>query len=137
MEAIRISSAPTGAWLGGIVPFGYRKTGAKATGSLILSEESIPRVDLSEADVLKMIYRLAAVERRPCYFIAISRLTGSDCLFSLDDRVDGVSGARRWGHFFAPTFSKCSPAPFSRFACSQNGPRRQGFASPRPTTARP
>jgi site-specific DNA recombinase len=80
--------AATGAWLGGIVPYGYRKTGAKATGRLVVSEEPIPGVDLSEADVAKMIYRLAAVERRSCHFIA-ARLNEIQipCAYQRDNRL--------------------------------------------------
>src|ERR1019366_6884118 len=62
--------AAAGAWLGGIVPFGYRKVGEKATARLDVSEEPIPGLDLSEAGVIRMIYKMAAVERRSCHQIA-------------------------------------------------------------------
>jgi site-specific DNA recombinase len=80
--------AATGAWLGGIVPFGYRKVGSKATGRLVLADESIPGVDLSEADVVRMIYRLAAVERKSCQFIAV-RLNELQipCAYQRDNRL--------------------------------------------------
>jgi len=80
--------AAAGAWLGGIVPFGYRKMGAKATGRLVVSDEPIPGVDLSEADVIRMIYRLAAIERRSCHFIA-ARLNELQipCAYQRDNRL--------------------------------------------------
>ena len=62
--------AETGAWMGGIVPYGYRKIGEKRDARLVISEEKIPGNDLSEADVIRLIYRLAAVERRSCFFIS-------------------------------------------------------------------
>ena len=80
--------AASGAWLGGIVPFGYRKTGSKATGRLVVSSEPILGIDLSEADVIRMMYRLAAVERRSCHFIA-ARLNELQipCAYQRDDRL--------------------------------------------------
>lgn len=48
-----------------------------------------------------------------------------------------VGGSERWGHFLARTFRQWFAEPFSLFASCRNGPRRQGFASPRLTTARP
>src|SRR5260370_9574887 len=62
--------AQSGAWMGGVVPFGYRKVGTRSDARLIVCENKIPGNDLSEADVIRMIYRLAAVERRSCFFIA-------------------------------------------------------------------
>src|SRR6202158_5944647 len=58
--------AETGAWLGGIVPFGYRKEGEKRNAKLVVSDERIPGFVLSEADVVRSIYRMAAVERNSC-----------------------------------------------------------------------
>ena len=62
--------AETGAWLGGIVPFGYRKIGEKGTAKLIVTEETIPGIDMSEADVIRLIYRMAAVEKKSCRVIS-------------------------------------------------------------------
>jgi len=86
--------ATAGAWLGGIVPFGYRKAGSKAAWRLVVSDEAIPGVDLSEAEVIRMIYRLAAVERRSCHFIA-ARLNELriPCAYQRDDRL--VSRGKR------------------------------------------
>jgi len=80
--------AAAGAWLGGIVPYGYRKTGEKATARLAVSEEPIPGLDLSEVDVVRMIFGMAAVERRTCYYIA-ARLNELrvPCAYWRDDRL--------------------------------------------------
>ena len=46
---------------------------------------------------------------------------------------------RRWARVpkWRTTFRQSFAPPFPLQRSSQNGPRRQGFASPRPTTARP
>src|SRR6266568_2734595 len=49
----------------------------------------------------------------------------------------GVRGGGRGDHFGGPSFRQPFDPPFPLLRSSQNGPRRQGFASPRPTTARP
>jgi site-specific DNA recombinase len=80
--------AESGAWMGGIVPYGYRKVGEKRDARLAVSEEIIAGNDLSESDVIRLIYRLAAVERRSCFFIA-ERLTQIrvPCAYQRDDRL--------------------------------------------------
>jgi site-specific DNA recombinase len=80
--------AQAGAWLGGIVPYGYRKTGEKATARLVISDKPFPGIDLSEADVIRMIYKMAAVERRSCPYIA-ARLNALrvPCAYERDDRL--------------------------------------------------
>jgi site-specific DNA recombinase len=80
--------AHAGGWLGGIVPFGYRKVGEKATAQLVVSDEPIPGIDLSEADVVRMIYRMSAVERKSCHAIA-TRLSELQipCAYQRDDRL--------------------------------------------------
>jgi site-specific DNA recombinase len=80
--------AESGAWMGGIVPYGYRKVGEKRDARLVVSEEIIPGNDLSESDVIRLIYRLASVERRSCFFVA-ARLTqlGVPCAYQRDDRL--------------------------------------------------
>ena len=79
--------AETGAWLGGIVPFGYRKIGEKGTAKLVVSEDPIPGFDMSEADVIRMIFRMAAVERKSCRVISdhLNRL-GVPCAYTRDGR---------------------------------------------------
>ena len=61
--------AAEGAWLGGIVPYGYRVTGKKREAKLLVSDEPIPGHTLSEAGVIRSIYNWAE-EGRSCYFIA-------------------------------------------------------------------
>src|SRR3984893_748569 len=62
--------AEAGAWLGGIVPYGYRKVGEKVNARLVIADEKILGFVLSEADVIRSIYRMAAVERKSCFRIA-------------------------------------------------------------------
>jgi len=80
--------AQAGAWLGGIVPYGYRVVGEKAAARLVVSDEPIPGLDLSEADVVRMIYRMAAVERKSCHAIA-ARLSELQipCAYQRYDRL--------------------------------------------------
>jgi site-specific DNA recombinase len=80
--------AETGAWLGGIVPFGYRKEGEKRNARLVISEEHIPGVGMSESEVIREIYRLATVERKSCIKIA-DRLNQMrvPCAYVRDDRL--------------------------------------------------
>ncbi|HWR50338.1 MAG TPA: recombinase family protein, partial [Bryobacteraceae bacterium] len=62
--------AESGAWLGGIVPYGYRKVGEKAAARLAISDEPVSGMEMSEADVIRMIFNMAAVERKSCQKIA-------------------------------------------------------------------
>jgi site-specific DNA recombinase len=59
-----------GAWLGGIVPYGYRKEGDKRTGGIVVTDEPMPGSDLSEAEVIRTIYRMSATEKKSCQKIA-------------------------------------------------------------------
>jgi len=87
--------ARAGGWLGGIVPFGYRKLGEKGQARLVISEESISDLDLSEADVVRMIYTMSAVDRKSCHVIA-TRLNELQipCAYQRDDRLV-VRGKRK------------------------------------------
>jgi site-specific DNA recombinase len=62
--------AETGAWLGGIVPYGYRKVGQRREARLVISEEMIPGLSMSEAEVIREVFRLAGMERKSCRCIA-------------------------------------------------------------------
>jgi site-specific DNA recombinase len=79
--------ARDGAWLGGIVPFGYRKEGEKSESRLVISNECIPDLGMSEAEVIQAIYQLAAVERKSCQRIAdhLNQL-GVPCAYTRDER---------------------------------------------------
>lgn len=52
-------AAKEGKWLGGIVPYGYIKN---AEGFLEVNENTIPGFDMSEADVVRMMFRMCANE---------------------------------------------------------------------------
>src|SRR3569623_1039751 len=62
--------ARAGAWLGGIVPYGYRKVGEDKDSRLVVSDEVIPGGGISEAEVIRRIYRMAVDERATCVRIA-------------------------------------------------------------------
>ena len=62
--------AREGAWLGGIVPFGYSVEGKKREARLVVSETPIPGTAYTEAGVIRLIYRIAGEEGRSCVWIA-------------------------------------------------------------------
>jgi site-specific DNA recombinase len=80
--------AEAGAWLGGIVPYGYRKVGEKRDARLVVSDEIIPDVGISEADVVREIFRLAAGEKLSCRKIAV-RLNEMrvPCAYTRDEKL--------------------------------------------------
>lgn len=59
-----------GAWLGGIVPYGYHVEGEGRTARLFVSETLLPRCSLSEAGVIRLIYRRTVEDNWPCLRIA-------------------------------------------------------------------
>jgi len=59
-----------GAWLGGVVPYGYRAVGTRQDSRLTVSEQQIPGFKISEAEVVRTIYRIAAEEGKSCHAIA-------------------------------------------------------------------
>jgi site-specific DNA recombinase len=88
--------AEAGAWLGGIVPFGYRKRGEKSQARLVVSEEPIGGLDISEAEVIRMIYRMSAIDRKSCFKISeYLNLIGVPCAYVRDDRR--ISRGKRTG----------------------------------------
>ncbi len=80
--------AEAGAWLGGIVPYGYRKEGERREAHLVLSGEPIPGQQMSEVEVIQLIFRMAAVERKSCFKIAdhLNQLR-IPCAYIRDDRL--------------------------------------------------
>jgi site-specific DNA recombinase len=70
MNAAKDHWAREGAWLGGVVPYGYRLVGQKKHSRLVVSEDPIPELTFSEAEVVRLIYRLLAEEYWPCRRIA-------------------------------------------------------------------
>jgi site-specific DNA recombinase len=59
-------AARAGKWLGGIVPFGY----TLEEGCLAISETTIPGLEMSESDVVRMIYRLMVEQKMSTIKIA-------------------------------------------------------------------
>src|SRR6202011_3543354 len=62
--------AEAGAWLGGVVPYGYGKEGERGQGRIIISEEQIPGFEISEAEIVRTIYRMSGSEKMSCQKIA-------------------------------------------------------------------
>ena len=62
--------ARDGVWLGGIVAYGYRVVGEKKDARLVVSEEPLPGLGMTEAEVVQLIYRLAVEEHRSCVKIS-------------------------------------------------------------------
>jgi len=87
--------AEAGHWLGGIVPYGYRRVGEKRDARIVVSEEPIPNLAMSEADVVREIFHLSAVEKKSARQIAV-RLNAlrAPCAYTRDDK-QFVRGKRR------------------------------------------
>jgi DNA invertase Pin-like site-specific DNA recombinase/DNA-binding HxlR family transcriptional regulator len=80
--------ARAGAWLGGIVPYGCAKEGEKNEARIVLSEDEIPGVGISEAEVIRQIYRMAANERATCVRIAdFLNILRVPCAYARDGRL--------------------------------------------------
>ncbi|MFL5624387.1 MAG: recombinase family protein, partial [Ktedonobacteraceae bacterium] len=62
--------AREGAWLGGIVPYGYYVVGKGRDSRLIVSEKAIPGLGVSEADIVRLIYQMTVEEHKSCVAIA-------------------------------------------------------------------
>ena len=80
--------AEAGAWLGGIVPYGYRQDGEKRNARLVVSDDPIPNQVMSEANVIREVFKMAAVGRKSCREIA-RRLNDLriPCAYVRDDRL--------------------------------------------------
>ena len=59
-----------GVWISGVTPYGYRVEGRKREARLVVSEAPVPGTTMSEADVVRLIYRLAGDEGKSCIVIA-------------------------------------------------------------------
>ena len=62
--------ARQGAWLGGIVPYGFRAVGKGKDSRLVVSEQLIPGFAWSEVEVVRRMYYMAADEQKSCQVIA-------------------------------------------------------------------
>jgi len=79
--------ARQGVWLGGIVPYGYHVDGQDRDARLVPSEHPLPGFDLSEADVVRLIYRQGAEEHRSCPEVArYLNALGIPPAYARDDR---------------------------------------------------
>jgi site-specific DNA recombinase len=69
-----------GAWLGGLVPYGYLKEGERGQARIVVNDERIPGFEMSEAEVVRTIYRMSTAEKKSCQKIAdhLNR-TGGPC----------------------------------------------------------
>ena len=69
------------------MPYGYRRAGEKRDARIIVSDEPIPGMAMSEADVIRDVFRMSAVEKKSCHVIA-TRLNALriPCAYSRDDR---------------------------------------------------
>ncbi len=106
--------AAAGAWMGGIVPYGYRKLGEHRDAHIAVSEDAIPGLAMSEVEVIRDVFRMAAVERKSCRVIA-TRLNDLriPCAYVRDDRLtlrgkrkQRTSGAWRAGRIRGMLTSK-------------------------------
>ncbi len=90
--------AETGAWLGGMVPYGYRKDASQHRPRLILSEDLIDPAGLSEAEVMRRIFHMAADEQQSCRRIADHlNALGVPCAYTRAGRQRrGRDTAGRW-----------------------------------------
>lgn len=87
--------ARAGAWLGGIVPYGYRKEGEDKEARIVISEDEIPGVGISEAEVIRQVYRMAANERATCVRIAdFLNMLQVPCAYARDGRLT-IRGKRK------------------------------------------
>jgi len=80
--------AEAGVWLGGIVPYGYRKVGEKRDSRIVISEDPIPGLAMSETEVVREIFKMSAVEKKSCRTIA-ARLNELHipCAYTRDERL--------------------------------------------------
>jgi site-specific DNA recombinase len=96
--------AESGVWLGGVVPYGYIKEGVKGQLRIAVNGAPIPGLDLSEAEVVRTIYRMCAVEQQSCQRIAdfLNRV-GIPCGSAENSKVEGGKRQRRTASVWRPS----------------------------------
>jgi site-specific DNA recombinase len=62
--------ARAGVWLGGIVPYGYRKVGIDASARIVVSDDLLPGTEMSEAGVIRLIFNQTVEHHQSCQQIA-------------------------------------------------------------------
>src|SRR5262249_42125366 len=83
-------------------PFGYRREGERGQARLVLAEAPIAGLQLSEADVIRMIFQMAAMEKASCQRISDHlNALNVPCAYTRDGRqiLRGkrkVNSAGRW-----------------------------------------
>ena len=102
--------AEAGAWLGGVVPYGYRKEGERGQSRLVINEEQISGLKLSEAEVVRTIFRMCATERKSCQKIADHLTRSGIPCGSLENtgRSDAGKRSRRTAQIWRPRTSGTS-----------------------------
>lgn len=85
--------AREGQWLGGIVPYGYEVEGNKKDAKLQIAEKCLPNHSISEAGVVRLIYRKIAEENQSCVKMADElNALGIPPAYAKDNRY-----VERWG----------------------------------------
>ena len=88
-----------GAWVGGIVPYGYRVEGQRRDARLVISDAPVPGTGMTESDVVRLIFQMVGDEGRSCVSVAehLNKI-GVPSAYSRDacrvKRVRAISG--RW-----------------------------------------
>jgi site-specific DNA recombinase len=54
--------AEEGTYMGGIVPYGYARVGERRAARIVPAEEPLPGIGMSEAEVVRWVYRHVAIE---------------------------------------------------------------------------
>lgn len=86
-------AARAGKWLGGIVPYGYY---VNADGFLSINDDNIPGMDMSEADVIRLIYTLTVEQKMSTMKIAdYLNSAGIPPRYVIDDINARKSGGKR------------------------------------------
>ena len=74
--------------------YGYRKVGERGQSRLVVSDELIPGFEMSEADVVREIYRLSGTEKKSCQHIA-DHLTRKGIPCGSAENTGGVESGKR------------------------------------------
>ncbi len=86
-----------GAWVGGVAPYGYQVKGRHREARLVVSEEPVAGTKMTEADVIRLMFRMAGDEGKSC--LVIAETLNQMGIPAAPQRPDGenVRGVRRRG----------------------------------------